>query len=67
MKKEHPAILERCEYALGDRGYDDGKLIAKLWVEYRIKPVIDIRNMRRDGEETKALKGVWNVVYNYRG
>jgi hypothetical protein len=63
----HPAILERCTYGLGDRGYDDGKLVKKLWDEHWIKPVIDIRNMWKDGEETKALENTWNVVYNYRG
>ncbi len=67
IEKEHPEILERCAYGLGDRGYDDGKLIEKLWDEHGIKPVIDIRNMWKDGEETKALENTWNVVYNYRG
>ena len=30
-----------------------GKLIVKLWDEYQIKAVIDIRNMWKDGEKTK--------------
>jgi len=67
IEEKHPDIVKRCEYGLGDRGYDDGKLIKKLWDEYRIKPVIDIRDMWKDGEETKALDHPWNVVYNYRG
>ena len=67
IKKEHPEILARCEYGIADRGYDDGKLVKKLWDEHGIKPVIDIRNAWKDGEETKALKRPWNVVYNYRG
>ncbi|KPJ89112.1 MAG: transposase [Spirochaetes bacterium DG_61] len=67
IKEDHAEILDRCKYGIADRGYDDGKLIEKLWDEYRIKPVIDIRDMWKDGEETKALKSVWNVVYNYRG
>jgi hypothetical protein len=67
LKQEHSELLDRCEYGIADRGYDDGKLVEKLWDEYRIKPVIDIRDMWKDGEETKALKRVWNVVYNYRG
>ncbi|RCW79061.1 transposase-like protein DUF772, partial [Halanaerobium sp. DL-01] len=45
LDETHPEIMEDCNYFLGDRGYDDGKLIAKLWEEYKIKPVIDIRNM----------------------
>jgi transposase len=67
IKKEHPKIIERCRFGIADRGYDDGKLIEKLWDEYRIKPVIDIRDMWKDGEETKALQNPWNVVYNYKG
>jgi hypothetical protein len=67
LKEAHPKIVERCKYGIADRGYDDGKLIEKLWEEYSIKPVIDIRDMWKDGEETKALKRPWNVIYNYKG
>ena len=55
VKDGHPEIIERCEYGIGDRGYDDGKLIEKLWDEYGIKPVIDIRNMWKDGEVTRGV------------
>lgn len=67
LEKTHPDILERCAYLTADRGYDDGKLITKVWDQYEIKPIIDIRNMWKDGEETKVVKGMKNVVYNYRG
>jgi hypothetical protein len=67
LKKDHPGVLGRCEYWIGDRGYDDGKLIAKLWDGHGIKPVIDIRNAWKDGEATKAVRKVWNVVYSYKG
>jgi hypothetical protein len=63
----HPELIDRCEYGIGDRGYDDGKLICKHWDEYGIKPVIDIRNLWKDGEETKQIAGKWNVVYDYKG
>jgi len=49
-----PEIVDRCMYITGDKGYDDTKMTTKLWDEYRIKPVIDIRNAWRDGEETKT-------------
>jgi hypothetical protein len=67
QQARHPELIERCEYGIGDRGYDDGKLICRHWDEYGIKPVIDIRNLWRDGEETKQIEGRWNVVYDYRG
>lgn len=67
VEKTHPDILNQSEHFMGDRGYDDGKLIKNLWDEYTIKPIIDIRNMWKDGEETHLVTGMENVVYNYRG
>jgi len=66
-QERHPELIERCEYGIGDRGYDDGKLICKHWDEYGIKSVIDIRNLWKDGEETKKIEGKLNVVYDYKG
>jgi hypothetical protein len=63
---KHPHLLQRCEELSADRGYDDGKLIEKLW-DKRIAPVVDIRNCWRDGEETKLVKGCENVIYDYKG
>ena len=67
MEERHPDILEMCDYLDADRGYDDGKLITRLWDSYEIKPVIDIRNMWKDGEDTKVIEGKWNIIYNYKG
>lgn len=67
IEEKHPELLEGCEHGLGDRGYDDGKIIRKLYDGYGIKPVIDIRDMWKDGEETKLLSGTRNVVYDYKG
>lgn len=67
IAKKQPELLKCCESWTADRGYDDGKMVSKLWDEYGIKPVIDIRNCWRDGEETKLVTGTRNVVYNYRG
>jgi hypothetical protein len=67
QERKHPQLIGRCECGIGDRGYDDGKLICKHWDEWGIKSVIDIRNVWRDGEETKQIAGKWNVVYDYKG
>jgi hypothetical protein len=40
-------------------------LIVSLWDDFGIKPVIDIRHMWKDGEETKLVDGQTNVVYDY--
>lgn len=62
-----PQILEQAQVFSGDRGLDDGKLVSKLWHVHRIKPVIDIRNLWKDGEQTKLVPGSENVLYDYRG
>ncbi len=67
MKEEMPKRVEEAETCSADKGYDDTKLIEALWEEYRVKPVIDIRNMWKDGEATKVVSGQTNVVYNYKG
>jgi hypothetical protein len=71
MEIQHPELLKACENGIGDRGYDDTVLISNLWDKYGIKPIIDIRNMWKDGEETRAFaKGQHqykNVTYDYKG
>lgn len=67
MKQKQPEMLKAAETLAADRGYDDTKLVVKLWDEHGIKPVIDIRNMWRDGEKTRLLSGRENVVYDYKG
>ena len=63
----HKGLLQRCEVWSGDRGYDDGKLLSRLWDRHRIKPVIDIRNTWKDGEATRVLSGHENVTYDWKG
>ena len=67
IEQEQPEILKIAETLAGDKGYDDTKFIEKCWDKHQIKPVIDIRNMWKDGEETHLLTGKDNVVYNYKG
>src|SRR5690554_6611696 len=63
----HPTLAERCSEFTADKGYDDSKLIMKLWDEYKIKPVIDIRNLWRDSDPTRLLGNYSNVAYDYKG
>ena len=67
LEAEHPEILKRSRYFTADKGLDDGKLIRRLWDDYRIKPVIDIRNSWRDQDATRLLNGQENLVYDYQG
>ena len=55
MEERQPEILKKAEILTGDRGYDDSKLIINCWDQHAIKPVIDIRNMWKDGESTRLL------------
>lgn len=52
---------------MGDRGYDDTHFIRSLWDDHGIKPVIDIRNLWKDGDPTRMLPGHDTVTYHYRG
>jgi hypothetical protein len=60
--KAHPEIMDRCEYFLGDRGYDDTETIEMLWDEYKVKPVIDMRNMWEDKNEVRMFENRNNIV-----
>ena len=39
----------------------------RLWEAHGIKPVIDVRDLWKDGQETRVVPGTVNVVYDYRG
>ena len=71
LAERRPLLLGRCRYFTADRGYDSTRLIENLWDEYRIKPVIAIRNMRGEdegGDGTRRLSfGPANITYDYRG
>jgi len=67
LKSLMPGMLDNAEYFLADRGYDDGKLIKKLWDDYHIKPVIDIRNLWKDGEDIRIIEGFENIGHDYKG
>lgn len=67
LKEKHPELVANCENVMGDKGYDSQAWINKLHLENGINPIIDIRNMWKDGEKTKAAPGSRNVVYNYKG
>lgn len=67
IERNQPSLLENAETMSGDRGYDDTKLNVTLWDDHDIKPVIDIRDMWKDGEETRLLGDHENVVHNFKG
>jgi hypothetical protein len=67
LEEQHPRVVQRCQELAADRGYDDGKLIRKVWDDWQTLPIIDIRNCWKDGEASKLVTGFENVVYDYRG
>jgi hypothetical protein len=67
LKSLMPGVLDTADYFLADRGYDDGKLIKKLWDDYHIKPVIDIRNLWKDGEDIRIIEGFENIGHDFKG
>jgi hypothetical protein len=69
LNNAHPELIDCCEHAMFDKGYDSTENICDLWKVYGIKPIIDIRNMWKDREKTKQLKTrkIQNVTYDYKG
>ncbi len=68
-KEKHREIMERAEELSGDRAYDSAENNEFVWDEYGIKPLLDIREMWKDGEKTRALypERADNIVYNNKG
>lgn len=67
LAEDQEELIDRAEYLLADRGYDDGKLISRLWQQWQIKPIIDIRNTWKDPDETKVSQANGQVVYDWKG
>ncbi len=67
MQKRQPQILRSAQTMAADKGYDDGKLITRLWDAYGIKPIIDLRRMWKDPDETRLFPGQTNAVYDQTG
>lgn len=67
LENEQSFVLDNAETMQADKGYDDTKYMERLWDDYQIKPVIDIRNMWKDGETTRLLGDYKNVVHNHKG
>jgi len=78
-KDRHPEVSSRSEIITADKGYDSTDVLQKLFDEYGMKPVIDIRNMwREEGDEVPRVEGepvtrqlyhyeADNIVYDYEG
>lgn len=67
LAKEHPDLMVRCGYFLGDKGYDGTKYHVDMWTKHEIKCVIDIRNQWKDGEKDRIVTGCKNVTYDNSG
>jgi hypothetical protein len=71
-KERHSELIRRCEELSCDKGYDSKDNNKQLWLDYDIKPIIDIRNMWKDCEGPDGTKSLYpnradNIVYDYRG
>jgi len=67
LRTKSSQVLDACQLFSADRGYDDVKLLVRLWDDHGIRPIIDIIDYWRDGEETRLFEGRDNIVYDYRG
>lgn len=55
LDEHHPALRSRMAVLSADKGYDATEIMTTLWDQYRIKPVIDIRNAWKDPDSTRSL------------
>ena len=46
--EQTPQLATRCREFSADRGLDSGRLKTTLWDTYRIRPIIDLRQMWRE-------------------
>ena len=67
LLQRHPALLGACEAFVGDKGYDDTTLLARLWDRHEIRPVIPIRSDWSKDEPTRRVNHLRNVVYDQQG
>ena len=73
LQARHPQLLAGGQRLSADKGYDDHKLIERLWDQLGIKPIIAIRNCWRDGVTdrrgvvTRVVTGKRNVTYSHAG
>jgi len=58
-------LLTKMEYLSLDKGYDSTETIKSLKAA-GIRPIVDIRNCWKDGEETRQYKNT-DIVYDYQG
>lgn len=66
--KEHPNLVDRCSYAMGDKGYDCTESINQL-LSLGIKPIIPIKNNWQAEGAQRFLPGdsLNNITYDYTG
>lgn len=73
LQQRHPQLLADSERLSADKGYDDHKLIERLWDEHEIKPIIAIRDCWKNGVRdqrgvfTRVVTGRQNVTYSHDG
>jgi hypothetical protein len=67
LAHRHPAILDACETLTADKGYDDTKLLKRLWDRHAIRPVVPIRADGSRDEPTRRVRHLRQVVYDHEG
>jgi hypothetical protein len=79
LKNDHPEIVKHCNDLTADKGLDCGDTNKNLWQSYKIRPIIDTRQMWKDEkreqgydpsiEITRSInpEGTDNIVYSERG
>jgi len=67
LAERHPDLLDGCDVFTADKGYDDTKLLKRLWDHHEIRPVIPIRRDWPKEEPTRRVSHLRHVVYDQQG
>ena len=67
LAERHGEILDACDVLTADKGYDDTKLLRRLWDAHGIRPVIPIREDWPSDEPTRRVSHLRHVVYDEQG
>lgn len=67
VAEHQPEVLLRAQTMAADKGYDDIGFPVMLYDQHEIKPIIDIRHLWRDGDETRLLPGHSNASFDQDG
>jgi hypothetical protein len=67
LEERHPQVLQQAKALMGDKAYDDVKVLDKLWECHGIAPIIPRRKDWKEEPTRPLLPGADNITYDCQG